>query len=97
MIARGVPGTIVNVSSQASQRALANHSVYCEWCLLYSDPPTLTLASLGPTMSSLTGSIKAALDMLTKMMALELGPHKVNKLGCPCHSADLPRAPCLSC
>ncbi|CAO2646432.1 L-xylulose reductase [Lemmus lemmus] len=51
MIAQGVPGAIVNVSSQASQRALTNHSVYC--------------------------STKGALDMLTKMMALELGPHKI--------------------
>ncbi|XP_021031422.1 L-xylulose reductase [Mus caroli] len=51
MIARGVPGAIVNVSSQASQRALTNHTVYC--------------------------STKGALDMLTKMMALELGPHKI--------------------
>lgn len=51
MIARGVPGAIVNVSSQASQRALTNHSVYC--------------------------STKGALDMLTKTMALELGPHKI--------------------
>ncbi|GAB1297186.1 L-xylulose reductase [Apodemus speciosus] len=55
MIARGVPGAIVNVSSQASQRALTNHTVYC--------------------------STKGALDMLTKMMALELGPHKVHKAG----------------
>jgi L-xylulose reductase len=30
MIARGAPGAIVNVSSQASQRALTNHSVYCK-------------------------------------------------------------------
>lgn len=30
MIARGAPGAIVNVSSQASQRALTNHTVYCE-------------------------------------------------------------------
>ncbi|KAM5272618.1 L-xylulose reductase [Ctenodactylus gundi] len=51
MITRGVPGAIVNVSSQASQRALPNHSVYC--------------------------STKGALDMLTKAMALELGPHKI--------------------
>ncbi|XP_030617952.1 L-xylulose reductase isoform X2 [Delphinapterus leucas] len=29
LIARGAPGSIVNVSSQASQRALTNHSVYC--------------------------------------------------------------------
>ncbi|XP_051684397.2 L-xylulose reductase isoform X2 [Oryctolagus cuniculus] len=51
MIARGAPGAIVNVSSQASHRALTNHSVYC--------------------------STKGALDMLTKVMALELGPHKI--------------------
>ncbi|XP_037666660.1 L-xylulose reductase isoform X1 [Choloepus didactylus] len=51
LIARGAPGAIVNVSSQASQRALACHSVYC--------------------------STKGALDMLTKVMALELGPHKI--------------------
>ncbi|XP_036194941.1 L-xylulose reductase isoform X2 [Myotis myotis] len=29
LIARGARGAIVNVSSQASQRALTNHSVYC--------------------------------------------------------------------
>ncbi|XP_006869685.1 PREDICTED: L-xylulose reductase [Chrysochloris asiatica] len=51
LIARGVPGAIVNISSQASQRALTNHSVYC--------------------------STKGAMDMLTKVMALELGPHKI--------------------
>ncbi|PNI21603.1 DCXR isoform 15, partial [Pan troglodytes] len=51
LIARGVPGAIVNVSSQGSQRAVTNHSVYC--------------------------STKGALDMLTKVMALELGPHKI--------------------
>nr|XP_004655103.2 L-xylulose reductase [Jaculus jaculus] len=51
MIARGAPGAIVNVSSQASQRALNHHAVYC--------------------------STKGALDMLTKTMALELGPHKI--------------------
>ncbi|XP_004432934.2 PREDICTED: L-xylulose reductase isoform X2 [Ceratotherium simum simum] len=51
LIARGAPGAIVNVSSQASQRALTNHSVYC--------------------------STKGAMNMLTKVMALELGPHKI--------------------
>ncbi|KAM4843427.1 L-xylulose reductase isoform 2-T2 [Thomomys bottae] len=51
LVARGAPGAIVNVSSQASQRALANHTVYC--------------------------STKSALDMLTKAMALELGPHRI--------------------
>ncbi|TWW81786.1 L-xylulose reductase [Takifugu flavidus] len=51
MIARGSGGSIVNVSSQASQCALRDHTIYC--------------------------ATKAALDMLTKMMALELGPHKI--------------------
>lgn len=51
MKARGCGGSIVNVSSQASQCALKDHTVYC--------------------------STKAALDMLTKMMALELGPYQV--------------------
>lgn len=51
MIARGAPGAIVNVSSQASQRAITDHSVYC--------------------------STKGAMDMLTKVMALELGPHNI--------------------
>ncbi|KFU85952.1 D-erythrulose reductase, partial [Chaetura pelagica] len=51
MIAQGVPGAIVNVSSQASQRALRDHAVYC--------------------------STKSAVDMLTKVMAMELGPHKI--------------------
>ncbi|XP_066090869.1 L-xylulose reductase isoform X1 [Saccopteryx bilineata] len=61
LIARGTPGSIVNVSSQASQRALTNHSIYC--------------------------ATKGAMDMLTKVLALELGPHKVSPLGClPSHS-----------
>ncbi|KAM4031766.1 L-xylulose reductase [Anomaloglossus baeobatrachus] len=51
MIKRRVGGAIVNVSSQASQVALQNHSVYC--------------------------ATKGALDMLTKVMALELGPKKI--------------------
>ncbi|KAM5135765.1 L-xylulose reductase [Mantella aurantiaca] len=51
MVERGVPGAIVNVSSQASQVALQDHAVYC--------------------------ATKGALDMLTKVMALELGPKKI--------------------
>ncbi|XP_061665308.1 L-xylulose reductase isoform X2 [Syngnathoides biaculeatus] len=51
MIGRQSGGSIVNVSSQASQCALKNHTVYC--------------------------ATKAALDMLTKVMALELGPHQI--------------------
>uniref|UniRef100_A0A669D6L2 Dicarbonyl/L-xylulose reductase n=1 Tax=Oreochromis niloticus TaxID=8128 RepID=A0A669D6L2_ORENI len=51
MKARGSGGSIVNVSSQASQCALRDHAVYC--------------------------ATKAALDMLSKVMALELGPHQI--------------------
>ncbi len=51
MIARGVGGAIVNVSSQSSARALLDHTTYC--------------------MS------KGALDQLTRVMALELGPHRI--------------------
>ncbi|XP_068105974.1 L-xylulose reductase-like [Hyperolius riggenbachi] len=51
MIERGVGGSIVNVSSQASQAALQGYAVYC--------------------------STKGGLDMLTKVMALELGPKKI--------------------
>ncbi|HEY3330356.1 MAG TPA: glucose 1-dehydrogenase [Capsulimonadaceae bacterium] len=44
-------GAIVNVSSQASQVALVDHTAYC--------------------------ASKGALDQLTRVMALELGPHGV--------------------
>uniref|UniRef100_A0A3P9A8J9 L-xylulose reductase n=1 Tax=Esox lucius TaxID=8010 RepID=A0A3P9A8J9_ESOLU len=48
---RGTGGSIVNISSQASQCALRDHTVYC--------------------------ATKGALDMLTKVMALELGPYQI--------------------
>lgn len=51
MIAEGKGGSIVNISSQASQVALKDHTVYC--------------------------ASKGALDQLTRMMALELGPHNI--------------------
>ncbi|KAJ8283923.1 hypothetical protein COCON_G00027730 [Conger conger] len=51
MKSRGTGGSIVNISSQGSQRALKDHTVYC--------------------------ATKAALDMLTKVMALELGPYQI--------------------
>ncbi|XP_071391736.1 L-xylulose reductase [Centroberyx affinis] len=51
MKARGTGGSIVNISSQASQCAFRDHTVYC--------------------------ATKGALDMLTKVMALELGPHQI--------------------
>lgn len=51
MIQDKIGGSIVNVSSQASQAALTDHTVYC--------------------------ATKGALDMVTKVAALELGPHKI--------------------
>lgn len=48
LVARKQKGSIVNVSSQAGQRALKDHLIYC--------------------------STKGAVDMMTKVMALELGP-----------------------
>lgn len=51
MIERKVAGSIVNLSSQASQAALKDHTVYC--------------------------ASKGAVDMLSKTMALELGPYNI--------------------
>ncbi len=51
MIAAGSGGAIVNLSSVASSRALADHTSYC--------------------------TSKGAMDQLTRMMALELGPHNI--------------------
>ncbi|XP_015127844.1 L-xylulose reductase [Diachasma alloeum] len=51
MIKRNCAGSIVNISSQASQAAIKDHAVYC--------------------------ASKGAVEMLTKAMALELGPHKI--------------------
>ncbi|KAK7072015.1 hypothetical protein SK128_018939 [Halocaridina rubra] len=51
LIAQNQRGSIVNISSQAGQRAILDHTVYC--------------------------STKAAVDMMTKMMALELAPKGV--------------------
>ncbi|CAF2628652.1 unnamed protein product [Rotaria sp. Silwood2] len=51
LIERKLPGSIVNVSSQAAAAALKYHSLYC--------------------------SSKAAVDGLTRVMALELGSHQI--------------------
>lgn len=51
MIEREQGGAIVNLSSQASMAALADHAAYC--------------------------ASKGALDQLTRVMALELGPHNI--------------------
>ncbi|XP_015589207.1 L-xylulose reductase [Cephus cinctus] len=51
IIERKCGGSIVNVSSQASQAALKDHAIYC--------------------------ASKGAVDALTKVMALELGPRNI--------------------
>lgn len=51
MVDKGIKGSIVNLSSQASQAALLDHAAYC--------------------------ASKGAVDMLTKVMAMELGPHGI--------------------
>ncbi|OWR42712.1 L-xylulose reductase [Danaus plexippus plexippus] len=51
MIEKKIAGAIVNVSSQASKKALKNHTIY--------------------------GATKAALDSVTRTMALELGPYGI--------------------
>lgn len=51
LIRRGVPGAIVNVSSQSSVVGLPDHAAYC--------------------------ASKGALDQLTRVMAIELGPYGI--------------------
>ena len=55
VIARGMiardGGSVVNLSSQASMRGIADHAAYC--------------------------AAKGAVDQLTRVMALELGPHNI--------------------
>jgi len=51
MVERGKGGAIVNISSQASMVALAEHTSYCV--------------------------AKGGVDQLTRVMALELGPHNI--------------------
>ena len=51
LIARGQPGAIVNVSSNAAHLGLPDHAAYC--------------------------ASKAALDALTRVAAVELGPHGI--------------------
>ncbi len=100
MLESGLEGSIVNVSSQAAQRALKEHTVYCEpssftvvFSLLTLQPTAVLIfsACISVCLNKcifinffivyhciVLGTSKAGLDMLTKMMALELGPHKVN-------------------
>jgi len=60
MLKNKISGSVVNLSSQASQAALEEHALYC------------------PT--------KAAVDHLTRCMALELGPSNVShNMSYDCH------------
>ena len=79
MVERGDGGAIVNVSSQAAQCALPQHTVYCESAFVGTDCVSLFPSLSPPSFPS--GTAKAGLDMLTKMMGLELGPHKVRQRG----------------
>jgi L-xylulose reductase len=51
LVARGQPGAVVNVSSNASYLGVIDHAAYC--------------------------ASKAALDALTRVAAVELGPHQI--------------------
>ncbi|KAM7232480.1 hypothetical protein CapIbe_017241 [Capra ibex] len=66
MINRGVPGSIVNVSSMVAHVPFPSLAAYNE--SLCPDPQRCLL---------LTGSTKGAMTTLTKSMALELGPYKI--------------------
>ncbi len=121
----GEGGAIVNVSSQAAQCALPEHTVYCESggegrggegrgrrgplsmsparLLSVPCPSTQCTVSQGGRggegrergrggrgrrereiiIDGTLGTAKAGLDMLTKMMGLELGPHKVGTMLLP--------------
>lgn len=84
MIARGVQGSIVNVSSMVAYVTFPNLPVYSEYipptreALAPAHPPGKDAILSGPCVALPTGSTKSALTMLTKAMAWELGPHKVS-------------------
>ncbi|KAF5912946.1 hypothetical protein HPG69_012635, partial [Diceros bicornis minor] len=93
MINRGVPGSIVNVSSMVAHVTYPNLAAYseslCPACTPRSMPEPLALGlglralkkaeSLrGPQCyPPLTGSTKGGMTMLTKAMAMELEPYKI--------------------
>jgi NAD(P)-dependent dehydrogenase (short-subunit alcohol dehydrogenase family) len=83
MIDRGVPGSIVNVSSMVAYVTFPNLITYSE-CTPHSTQEPLG-SEAGPPWKE--GSVpkgssvlpaKGAMTVLTKAMAMELGPHKVN-------------------
>lgn len=74
MIANNIHGSIVNVSSQVQE---LHH--YCKLFEIIKTKSKFTLqASQAPLKDhTVYCGTKAALDMVSKVMALELGPHKV--------------------
>ncbi|KAM6163447.1 L-xylulose reductase isoform 2-T2 [Rhynchocyon petersi] len=91
LIARGAPGAIVNVSSQASQRALTNHSVYCDpmgtWptlpCLtqirVNAVNPTVVMTPMGRANWSDPQKAKSMLDRIPLGQFAEVG-HVVDSI-----------------
>ena len=67
MVKAGIPGVILNISSIASIHSMFRHSVY-------SSTKVFQLAYPKPDCN-----FQAGLDMLSKVMALELGPKGVGK------------------
>uniref|UniRef100_I3N3K9 Dicarbonyl and L-xylulose reductase n=1 Tax=Ictidomys tridecemlineatus TaxID=43179 RepID=I3N3K9_ICTTR len=63
MIARGAPGAIVNVSSQASQRALTNHTVYCDLAMNAVNP-TVVMTPMGQANWNDPHKAKVMLDRI---------------------------------
>lgn len=98
LIERGVPGSIVNVSSMVAHVTFPNLAVYSEslcppvppfpgrrrWALGLSLCAKEAESLMGPQGSlPSTGSTKGAMTALTKVMAAELGPYKVGMEGGP--------------
>ncbi|XP_051959543.1 L-xylulose reductase [Xyrauchen texanus] len=68
MMARGSGGSIVNISSQAQQSALKDHALHFLSC---------SLESMNVIIVPCEGATKGTMDMLTKVMALDLGPYQI--------------------
>ena len=81
MIARGKGGAIVTVSSQASMVGIVDHASYCESPNSSFISPTVAVHTAPDSVctagASSAGASKGAVDQLTRVMAAELGPHKV--------------------
>lgn len=82
MIDRGVPGSIVNVSSMVAYVTFPNLTAYSECRALALGLGLRGRRAQSPRGSQCcpcAGSTKGAMTMLTKAMAMELGPYKVSQ------------------